>query len=168
MYFNMMPQLLINLYNQDLQYKQVTDITTRAISSAELRSNIFLYDTYDVKDWETPEILADKFYNDPQLHWVILLCNDIIDPAFDWVIPSDVLLQKAIQQYGEENINKTHHWVDEFGNWVNSTHPNSAAITNIEYEEELNEKKRQIKILKTDYLNSFVDEVETKLKAQIL
>ena len=33
---------------------------------------------------ESPEMIADKLYDDPQLHWVILLVNDITDRYHQW------------------------------------------------------------------------------------
>ena len=32
---------------------------------------ISFFDTYDVKNGETPEIIADKLYDDPKLHWIV-------------------------------------------------------------------------------------------------
>lgn len=168
MYFNMMPQILINLYGDTKSFKQVTDITSRAYSSKEIRENMFLYDYYDVQEGETPEIIADKLYNEPTLHWVILICNDIIDPVYDWVMTQDALLRHVIDTYGEENINNTHHYEDENGNWVGYDHPNAARLTNYEYEEQVNEEKRTIKILQPIYINSFVNDAQIKLSQQVL
>jgi hypothetical protein len=41
---------------------------------------------------------------------------------------------------------------------VNSTTPGAIAITNREYEERLQDKKRQIKILNPSYIGLFIDE----------
>lgn len=159
--------MLLNLYPNENKFKLVTDITSRVSSSKEIRENVFLYEYYDVKDNETPEIIADKIYNDVNLHWVILLCNDIIDPVYDWVMSYEMLLAHAIKMYGEDNIYHTHHYEDENKNWVNSDYPNCRHVTNIEYLEQENEKKRSIKLLQPEYLSAFVDEVQTKLSAQI-
>lgn len=167
MYFSMMPKLLLNMTGENTAYKLVTDITTRVAGSSEIRKNLFLYEYHDLRDGETPEIIADKVYGDPALHWVVLLCNDIIDPVYDWVLPYHILLQHVISTYGEDNINSIHHMEDENGNWVSEDHPNAAAITNMQHEEQMNEKKRSIKILQPRYVNAFVSEVETKMKQQV-
>lgn len=169
MYFSMMPRLLMSIDGNVNSYKLVTDITSRVSGSSEIRNNVFLYDTYDIQDNDSPEIIAAKVYNDPQLHWVILLCNDIIDPVYDWLLPYDILLEHVIQTYGgKENIYLTHHYENENGDWVSPDYPNAARITNMEYEERENEKKRSIKILQPTYVTAFVNEVETKLSQQIL
>ena len=167
MYFEMMPKLLLNLEGKGTTYKMVTDITTRISSSQEIRNNVFLYDYYDVMDGDTPEIIAHKIYKDATLHWVILLCNDIIDPVYDWVMPYEELKRHVIAQYGEENIYKTHHYEDEDGNWVSFDHSNAARITNIQHAEQENEKKREIRVLQPRYVAAFVSEVEEKLKQQV-
>lgn len=168
MYFEMMPKMLINLYNTAGAYKLVTDITTRVSGSSEIRKNVFLYDYYDIRDNETPEIIADKIYNDPQLHWVILLCNDIIDPVYDWVLSQEQLLAHVSATYGEDNINAIHHYEDELGNWVNANSPNGYAVSNMANAQKENESKRRIKVLQPRYVKQFVSEVETKLKQQVL
>ena len=33
---------------------------------------------------DTPEIIASKYYGDPEKHWIVLLANDIINPFFDF------------------------------------------------------------------------------------
>lgn len=167
MYFNMMPKLLLNLYEDATSYKLVTDITSRAYTSKEIRENMFLYDFYDIQDGETPEIIADKLYNEAAFHWVILLCNDIIDPVYDWVMTQDSLYRHVVETYGEDHINDTHHYEDGNGNWVGYDYPNAARITNMEYEESVNESKRRIKVLQPVYVNSFINDAQLKLRQQI-
>ena len=38
-----------------------------------------MFDTYDVREGDTPEIIADRFYEDSELHWIILLLNNVTD-----------------------------------------------------------------------------------------
>lgn len=163
-----MPKMLINLYGKPTTYKLVTDITSRVSSSSEIRNNVFLYDEYTIGDGETPEIIADKLYNDSKLHWIILLCNDIIDPVYDWVLPHEELMQHVIDTYGEDHIFSTHHYELDSGDWCNEDYPFANRITNMQHEENENEKRRHIKILQSRYVNAFIDEVETKLKQQVL
>ena len=49
----------------------------------KLKSTVSLFDTYDVKNGETPEIIADKLYDDPKLHWIIMLINNVTDRYHD-------------------------------------------------------------------------------------
>ena len=33
---------------------------------------------------ETPEIIADKLYQDPELHWIVMLVNNVTDRYHQW------------------------------------------------------------------------------------
>jgi len=140
----------------------VTNILTRNVITDEVKTNYVLYDEYDIKDGETPEILADKFYNNPQYHWVILLLNEILDPRYDWVLSTNNLIKYCQSKY--DNIYATHHYEDADGYIVNSTEPGSTAISNYTYEDRLNENKRRIKILKPIYVEAVVSEFSKKIK----
>lgn len=161
MYFKNTPLTLYSLDNgQSVQL--VTSIFYRAVIDDKVKNNYSLYDEYDVIDGETPEILADKFYNNPQLHWVILMFNDIIDPRYDWVLSTNNLNLFVASKYA--NPQATHHYEDSNKNWVNSTHPNATPISNYMYEERINESKRRIKLLKAEYVDSVVRDITNKFQ----
>jgi hypothetical protein len=62
----------------------VTDITKRIGFEQEFKKNSAAYFKIVVTDDDAPEILAHKFYNDVEKHWIVLMMNDIVDPQFDW------------------------------------------------------------------------------------
>lgn len=110
-YFEKFPRLLY-AQNNDRQFSLVPDILRRVKIQEIISTNNFYFDEYDVKDGETPDIVADKFYRDPTLHWVILLANNITDPRFEWPLTDEELRKNAIQKYGSEDaINEVHHVV---------------------------------------------------------
>ena len=61
----------------DLQFKDVTNLLRRVGLRAKLKSNTSLYDTYNVKEGETPEMIAFKLYGDSKLHWIVLMVNTL-------------------------------------------------------------------------------------------
>jgi hypothetical protein len=83
MYFENFPTLYYTLDNNRTG-QLVQDIFRRIVLSAEVKNNNVLYELYDIEDGDTPEILADRFYDDPSLYWIILLTNEIFDPRFGW------------------------------------------------------------------------------------
>ena len=108
-YFSKFPK---SVYTLD-EYRTgqiVPDIFRRTKFLFDLTNSFSFYDEYDVKDGETPEIVADLFYNDPTLHWVILQANEIIDPRFDWPLSTYNLQQFVEGKYA--NINGIHHYED--------------------------------------------------------
>lgn len=116
MYFELFPLTYYSLYDDKSNIRVVTNITTRVAFTDEAKNKLAIYDEYDVRDGETPEIVADKFYNDPQLHWLVLHTNDILDPRFEWPL-STYNLQKYVEgKYS--NVNGVHHYEDGSGNIV--------------------------------------------------
>ena len=49
-----------------------------------------LYYKYNYKDSDTPEIIASKYYKNPELHWIILLTNRAFDVNFDFPMSYEV------------------------------------------------------------------------------
>jgi|694.fasta_scaffold153430_2 hypothetical protein len=111
MFFEKFPLLLYTLDN-NRTVQTVPDILRRAVLSNELKNNSSVFDQYDIKDGETPEIVADYWYGDSNLHWVILIANDIIDPRFDWPMSYYNLVEFVKGKYGEEDVNSLHHYVN--------------------------------------------------------
>jgi hypothetical protein len=231
MYFQNFPYTYYSL--DDIATTQiVTNISLRVRLSDELKNNFSLFDKYDIKDGETPEILADKFYSNPQLHWIILHTNDILDPRFDWPLTTNNLVLFAQGKYN--NVNAPHHYVDansiitnanvflnsssQFTNFNNndvivnvtnngtgvitklqsysniivtvtdggfitgdkislSSNANANAnitstsiisgtpVTNLQYENTLNDTKRKINILKNQYIDSVINDFKIKLSS---
>ena len=117
MYFKSFPYTLYSLDNTTT-VQVITDITNRITLSEEVKTNLALFDEYDVKDGETPELVADRFYNNPELHWIVLHYNEIIDPRFDWPLDTNNLNRYVTSKYA--NLNAVHHYEDANGNYVNS------------------------------------------------
>jgi len=96
----------------------MTDILRRVRADDVNVANVLSYDEYDIGDDETPEILADKLYGDPTLHWVILISNEILDPRWDWPLPVQSLQNFIINKYGVDNQYSVHHYENTSGDTV--------------------------------------------------
>ena len=83
MYFSNIPNIMYDSSNNG-NFKVVTNLLRRVKIRAKVKENSVLLDTYDVKDGETPEIIAHKYYGDSQYHWVVLLVNEITDRYHEW------------------------------------------------------------------------------------
>jgi hypothetical protein len=64
-----------------------------------IKNNQSVYTEYLVKDGQTPEIIAEKYYGDPEAHWVVLWANDIIDPFYDWPLPYNAFIKFIENKY---------------------------------------------------------------------
>ncbi len=74
------------LQNSEVKQKAVVNIMKRIGFSPELKDQTEMFLEYTVQDGDTPEIIADKLYGNPEFHWLVLLFNDIIHPYYDWTL----------------------------------------------------------------------------------
>jgi hypothetical protein len=158
------------------KFKDVKNLLRRVSMRAKVKTNTLLYDTYDVKNGETPESIAFKLYGDAELHWVIMLVNDITDRYHDWPLTEAQFLSFVKDKY--TNINGTHHYEisQSSGDTTvkinvgtdNTLYPSSTEITNYEYEQEEQDKKRKIRLLDPSYISSFVEEFKLLMNESVI
>lgn len=141
--------------------KVVTDILKRVKIRDEVKNNIGVYTKTILQSGETPESLASKAYGDSGLHWIILMMNDITNPIYDWLMDPEPLQSFITGKYGAGNENATHHWENARLFEVNSTEPGALIVTNYEFEDRENEKKRDIKVLDPEFVSEIVKEFKT-------
>lgn len=95
------------------EYDSVRNILFRVgIIRNVMENNVNAYYYYAIRDGDTPEILAEKIYGNPQSHWIILYANNIYDPYVDWPMNDRVFEKYMIKKYGSLNWAKTnyHHY----------------------------------------------------------
>jgi len=160
MYFANFPTLVYSLDGGTTNFL-MTDMFRRVVATTNSLLTSTAYDQYQIKDGETPDILADKLYNDTTLYWVILLANNIIDPRYEWPLTNNALSQYITDSYGQGNELNVHHYINTFGDIVPSTYTSTAitAVNNTDYETELNEAKRGISVIKPQFVSVFVKNV---------
>lgn len=93
-------------------YDRVTDISFRFSIIKDVLNNTSAYYEYVVREDETPEILADRVYDDPEAYWIILYANNIYDTQYDWPLSSDAFEKFIISKYGSISNAKSqiHHY----------------------------------------------------------
>jgi len=97
-YFNYFPKTVYSTANNLTQTDIVTNITSRFGFEQSLRENTSAYYKYSIQDGDTPEIIASKFYGDPEKHWMVLAYNNIIDPQWDWPMEYNTLMVEQVSQ----------------------------------------------------------------------
>ena len=175
MYFGHFPLIPYDSVG-DGKFKLVTNLLKRVAVRSKVKTNVLVFDTYDVRMGETPEEIADKLYNDPELHWVILLMNDITDRYHQWPLTENQFIAHINDKY--DNVDATHHYEisQTSGDTTikidigtdNSDHSGATAITNYEYELARQDEMRKIRLLDPAYIEQFVDEYKTLMKASIV
>jgi hypothetical protein len=111
MFFEKFPLLQYTL-DDGKSYQFIPDILRRVALADKLKQDSSYFEEYDIKDGETPEIVAEMKYGDSQLHWIILMANNIIDPRFDWHLSYYNLVEYCKGRDGEAHIDKLHHYVN--------------------------------------------------------
>jgi len=211
-FFNYYPKTFYTSNTQSAGTETVTNIIARFGFEKELKENQSTYYKYVVKDSDTPEIIADKFYDNPERHWMVLLFNDIIDPQYDWPLQYSQFISFVNQKYSANGAANTTvqtglEWaqdtnnIKEYFKVVTRTSSDGTQIieklqvdantyanvgssqtsysladgttitesistetkTWYDYENEVNEAKREIKLLKKE----FIPEVEKEFKRVI-
>ena len=175
MYFENFPAIPYDSVGNG-NFKLVTNLLRRVAIRSKVKSNTLFYDTYDVKRGETPEMLADKVYDDPELHWIILLVNNITNRYHQWPKNTNQFLAYINDKYS--NVDATHHYeISQVSGDTtikidigtdNTGHSGATAITNFEYEEALEDKKRSIRLLDPAYVEDFVAEYEKLMGESVL
>ena len=172
MYFSQFPIIYYDAVGNS-NPKVVTHLLKRVALHSKASETVALFDTYDVRNGETPEMIAHKYYDDAEYHWVILLVNNITDRYHQWPMNTRQFLSHLAERY--DNVNAVHHYeiyqksgdtsvkinigtsnIDVNGNTIAA----ATLITNREYEEEKQDVLRKIRLLDPEYLEQFVEEFE--------
>ena len=146
----------------DSSVQRITDILKRVRKKLEI-INLAFFEEYFVQDGDTPESLAHQVYDDSQLHWIILYANYMTNPYYDWPLTYFDLQKFVNKKYGVANINAIHHYEDVDGYEVDSTASGATSVTNFIYEETLNDARRNIKIIRSEYVQQIISEFKKSL-----
>lgn len=148
------------------------DIFRRVKVKGDAKAKFVEFDYYNVQDGETPEMIAYKYYDDAELHWTILVVNDIVDYYTDWPMSVQRFEEFVKEKY--DNPGAIHHYeinqtsgdtTETIDVGMNTTDYGSAtAVSNYQYEQTLQDEKRQIRLIQPRFISDFVEEFEEKIK----
>tara|TARA_S200000501_G_C20840840_1_gene751519 strand:- start:1466 stop:1993 length:528 start_codon:yes stop_codon:yes gene_type:complete len=160
----------------DGDFKLVTNLLKRVALRSKVRANSLLFDTYNVKEGETPEQIAHKLYGDVNLHWIVMYVNNITDRYHQWPMTTPQFLAFINEKYSDPD--GVHHYeiTQTSGDTTikidigtdNTEHSGATTITNREFEEERQDTLRKIRLLDPAYTSQFVEEFETLMGESVL
>ena len=152
MYFDKFPNIYYEfIINGKSELRAVKDITTNVRFRKQLLSQITLYDEYDIKEGETPDIIAAKYYGSSEYHWIVMLANERFNYIEDFPLDNYAFELFVAEKYGDD-LYATHHHEDDDGYVVNVGYP----VSNYEHESRVNEKKRRIKLISPTLLSTIL------------
>ena len=196
-YFDTLPKIVVTQNNVSKLY---TNLLARANIIQNLLNDTLLFYTYDIKDSDTPEIIAHKYYNDINRFWIVLFANQILDPQWEWPMTNVVFNQYLLNKYTESQLGEAHHYekivttIDnetqttsiktvevDYDTYVSivpfsttKTFPDrtsvvysisTKAVSIYEYENVLNESKRNIKLINSSYATDMETQYQTLVKS---
>lgn len=168
MYFKNMPNIVYKFNDKQILVK---DIFRRIQLSTEAKDRRQLIN-YIIEDGETPDAVAYNFYGSSEMHWLILLVNEIFSVKEEWPIHQQDLFRYTESKYGVGNASDVHHYaLSEDTNIIVDYNASDLAngvieeVTNYAYEESLNDDKRQIFLLRNEYVQQFTMQYKKLIQA---
>ena len=176
-YFKNLPRVNYDIFGTEPNnYRSVTNIMKRIKFKPKVLEDISDYYPYYVKEGERPDIVSHQKYGTVAYAYLIMLIYDIYDPNFDWPLSSQQFEQYIRNKYGTvesamgttkfyyqiiraevprtgiaERIPEVKFIVDETTyNALDQTLRTTQTV--YEWEDELNDNKRNIKLINSDFI----------------
>ena len=185
-YFRQLPNLdypsLANDRNSAYDYQVVKNIFKRAVLRDDVFDEITAFTKYSVQGDERPDQVAYNFYNDSGLDWVVLTTNNIVHVRDEWPMGNQDFLTYLNAKYTEAELANIHHYetkiirdssgtliqpegktvpagytVNFLDNGVLRSESSLTSFSFLEHETNLNDNKRNINILRVEYLGLFLE-----------
>ena len=187
-YFRQLPNLLYPSFlsekKSSLDYIEVKNIFRRVKLREDLYNNFVIFQKYEIPEGARPDTVAEEIFGSPNLDWVVLTVAGILNVRNEWPLNNHDLYKYTENKYGD-SINSTKFFettevkdsngklilpkgkvVDSNFTIPNPTNPSATlnpvvGISNFVYETRLNEEKRNINVLRVEYLNDFINDMKS-------
>ena len=185
-YFRQLPELdypsMANERKSAYDYQKVKNIFKRAVIRDDLFDEVVAFTKYSVVGDERPDQVAYNFYGDSGLDWVVLTTNNIIHVRDEWPMGNQDFLTYLNAKYTAEQLSNIHHYetklirdsrgrliqpegltvpaghsISFLDNGALRTESQLTSFTFLEHENNVNDKKRDIDILRPEYLSVFLE-----------
>ena len=185
-FFRELPNLLYPSFlpekTSSLDFVEVKNIFRKVKLRDDLQNNFTVFDRYQIPMNARPDTVAEDLYGSPQFDWVVLTTAGILNVRNEWPLNDRDLYDYSLDKYGEslnsvkffettEVKDTSSRMILPKGKVVDSNftipkpgEPTATlnpvvGISNYEYETRLNEKKRNIFVLREEYLQEFVSDM---------
>jgi hypothetical protein len=171
-------------------YIRVKNLFKKGKLREDIFQNLAFFEKYKIVGDDRPDNVAFEIYKDSSLDWIVLLSNNVLNIQSEWPLPQTDFDRFVLDKYGDYDTlyNGIHHYETEevknsqgvtivpAGLQVDSSYSISyydffieqqittgnisVPVTNYEYEEKVENDKRNIFLLKPRYLNIVFDDME--------
>tara|TARA_Y100000114_G_C11689418_1_gene292800 strand:- start:100 stop:747 length:648 start_codon:yes stop_codon:yes gene_type:complete len=153
----------------------------------DLKNVFSVFNKYEINDGDRPDNVAKELYGKSNFDWVVLLTANIVNVRDEWPLSSKELYDFTVSKYGLTKINEVRHHettevknnrgivilpkgkvVDDNFKIPNPENINAElnpvrGVTYYEYESILNEEKRNIDVLRLEYLQQFLNDIRNEM-----
>ena len=169
-------------------YQVVKNLFKRVKIREDILQNLAYFTQYKIQGDDRPDNVAFEIYDDETLDWVVLLSNNILNVQTEWPLTQAAFNDFLIKKYGDiEKSNNIHHYetrelkndrgeivvrkgltvpknykIEYFDTKRNQyvVRTNEVdAVTNYTYEVRKEEAKRNIYLIKSDYLELILEDI---------
>jgi len=185
-YFRQVPKLdypsLANNRTSVYDFQTVKNLFKRAVIRDDIFNEVTAFTKYSVEGDERPDSVAYDFYGDSGLDWVVLTTNNIVHVRDEWPMGSQDFLTYLNAKYTTQELTNIHHYetkilrtskgkliqrggitvpeghsITFLDNGVIRTESQITSFSFLEHETKLNDDKRNINVLRQEYLSVFLD-----------
>jgi len=166
-------------------YLTVKNLFRRNKLRDDLQNVFTIFDKYEIVEGARPDTVAEEYYGDDELDWVVLITAGIINVRDEWPLSNKDLYQYAYEIHGDSLNSVRYYQTTEVkdseqrlilpagkvvdGNFTipkpDTSNEETATlnpvigVTNWEYEVLKNNKKSSIYLLKINYLQQFLNDM---------
>ena len=185
-YFRELPNLrypsFLSEKTSSLDYVEVKNLFRRVKLRDDLQNSFTVFDRYEIPEGARPDIVAEELYGNAEFDWIVLTVAGILNVRNQWPLNNRDLYNYCLDKYGESlNSNRffeTTEVKDTNGRMIlpkgkvvdsnfkipkpgepTATINPVVGINNYEYEVRLNEEKRNIFVLREEYLQEFLSDM---------
>ena len=173
--------------NSSLEFVETKNLFRRIKLRDDFKNIFTLFDKFEIPEGLRPDTVAEGLYGSDELDWVVLITAGITNVRNQWPLSSKEIYDYSFDKYGTD-LDNPRYWVtreikDSKGKLImakdNVVDPDFSitfydtglsinvtksgveartAVSNYEYETLLNDKKRNIFVLKPEFLQQFLND----------
>ena len=179
-YFKRLPDLLYPSLKKDISsfdYIKIKNLFKRAKLRDDFLNVFSAFEKYSIVGDERPDNVSEKIYKDPEYDWLILIVNNVQNARTDWPMSQSDLSSFLSEKYTDQELSQINHYEtkevrNSSGELVlpgklivdsnftfkyadlgaTTTYSSLVSVSNFEYENYLNEEKRNIIILRSEFV----------------
>jgi hypothetical protein len=167
-------------------YVKTKNLFKRVKLSDEIFGELTYFNKYIIKNQERPDSVAFNVYKDPNLDWLVMLSNNIINLQTEWPMDQVSYNNYLLNKYGSyENMYGVHHYetievldtnknvilpkglevpqdfsITYYDNGVERVATNvTGEVSNLVHEDEIQEGKTKIYLLRPEYVSLIITEI---------